>query len=409
MPKVRFSNSVLSSLKADPDKGVWYSDEGCTGLQLYVGASGKKTYYVHYRRKDRKLAHHKIGDADLFSVSQARETTKAFLAAVALGETPYIKPEITEKIFLQSFIRDIYAPWVIEHRRTGQATVAMIESSFGSLFTEPIESISVEALEKLRSKKHADGAKASTLNRQATALKAALNWGVKRGIFETNPMAKLERLPEEDSETKLRYLSPGERARLDAALNTREKKIRDERDSHNVWLEKRSMPLLPDLKKAAFADHIKPMIIVSLNSGIRQGALFKLLWSDIDFSEGILTVRPESSKSGKIIHIPMNATLSETLAAWKKQTSGEGLVFRSSKSGGKFDNCDSAWRALLEDAQIKNFRWHDMRHDFASQLVMKGVDLNTVRELMGHADLKMTLRYAHLAPKVKKAAVDLIG
>jgi site-specific recombinase XerD len=71
-----------------------------------------------------------------------------------------------------------------------------------------------------------------------------------------------------------------------------------------------------------------------------------------------------------------------------------------------FKDPKRAWGELLAAAKIYDFRFHDLRHQFASVLVMSGSDLNTVRELLGHADIKMTLRYSHLAHEHKAAAVE---
>ena len=79
------------------------------------------------------------------------------------------------------------------------------------------------------------------------------------------------------------------------------------------------------------------------------------------------------------------------------------------KSGQPLTDVKKPWALVLEDAFISDFKFHDLRHHFASKLVMAGVDLNTVRELLDHADLNMILRYAHLAPEHKAAAVGLIG
>jgi integrase len=230
-------------------------------------------------------------------------------------------------------------------------------------------------------------------------------------LIEKNPIVYLERLKETDSDTRIRYLSDEERDRLMKALDARETKIREARKRHIAWAIEREYEPMPEINDE-YADYLKPMVLLALYTGVRRQNLFSLRWGDVDFQAKTLTLRPDSTKPGKLLVLPMNSVVLSVLSAWRNSfpdTVNNDLVFPSPKSGKMFDNVKKAWEALLKDAAIENFHWHDMRHDFASQLVMAGVDLNTVRELMGHASMTMTLRYAHLAPQSKLRASEVLA
>ena len=406
----QLTQAHVSNLKPSPDGPIWITDGEVRNLKLYVGTSGAKVWYFYYRDKDGKKASKKLGTFDALAVTKAREMAKDVAGRIIRGESIKKEKPIAKATYGE-FLSNFYEPWVIANRRTGKETMKIINSSFKFLLHKPIEEISVLELEQWRTKRINEGRKAATINRLVVALKASINWAVENELVTTNPISRLRPLREDDSDTKVRYLLPDEREKLYAALDAREKRMRAGREIHNQWKTERDKALLPDFNKCAFVDHLKPMVIVSLNTGIRRKSLLELRWKDINFREENITIRPLIEKTGKLVYIPMNEILTKTLSAWKGQTGGkdEELVFPSPRTGEIMNNCNSAWENLLQEADIKNFRWHDMRHDFASQLVMKGTDLNIVRELMGHSDIKMTLRYAHVDPQVKRAAVDLLN
>jgi integrase len=395
MSKVHLTQTMIQ--KAEIKDARYTIRDDTPGLILRVGSSGSKVFYVDYYSSDGKRSLHKIGSADVLTVAQAREATKDFLARVTLGEVD----EKSASPTLGAYMKEHYLPWVRAYRKNGTETERRIRL-FSFLWNTTVENIAPAEIERWRVER-IKTVKAATINKDLGALKAAINWGVKRGLLEVHPLARLERLQERDSKTIVRYLSPEERARLIVALDEHEAGLRMRRKSNNKGLDERNKELMPDV-----ADHLKPMVIISLNTGIRRGSLFGLLWSDVDLDRRVLTLRGEEGKSGKTNRVPLNDAAFRAFSEWRNSSKGDGLVFPSPKTEKRRGNCKTAWKTLMKKANIENFRWHDMRHDFASQLVMKGVDLNTVRELMGHADMKMTLRYAHLAPEAKVKAVGVL-
>jgi integrase len=219
---------------------------------------------------------------------------------------------------------------------------------------------------------------------------------VKLGKLAENPVRRVDK-PRVDRSAKVRYLSREEEQRLRAALTERDdegKAARARTIKHRASRQREPLPPLPH-----FADHLTPAVLLSLNTGVRRGELLALTWSAIDFKQKLLTVEGATAKSGSTRHVPLNDESVRVLKQWREQCSDQDRVFLVETSFKR------AWAALLTRAGIKDFRWHDLRHHFTSRLAQVGVPLNTIRELLGHASLLMTVRYAHLAPDQKREAV----
>lgn len=403
--QAKLSNSLLPKL-APKEKPYEVNDTDIKGFLLRVQPTGKITYYCSYRTKDKKRNRVLLGSHPIITPAQARDQAKQVLAKVIQGEDPGAKRRTPQAETLSDFVENTYAPWVKTHRKDHEATLARLASCFSELNTVKLGDLSNSTVEQWRTKRIRSGIKPATINRDIAALRSALTKAVEWAIIDQHPFQSVRPM-KVDSSNVVRYLTPEEEKRLRQALDDRQKRARNERHSANKWRVERGVPELPDLDNLEYTDHIKPMVLIAINTGIRQGELFQMKWLDIhtDTKNPSLTVAGDISKSGKTRHLPLNSEAQKVFKKWREQSTTKIFVFENAE-GNPFDNIKKAWGNLLTSAEINSFRWHDLRHHFASRLVMAGVDLNTVRELLGHSDMKVTLRYAHLAPEHKAAAVE---
>ena len=381
-------------------------DTDLRGLLLRVQPSGVKSYVVTWGRGKRRT----LGRHPVMTVAGARHAALAALSEASQHGAPLVVLEAAkpDPLTLGAFIREHYAPWAKANQKAGQATIDALEACFADLMIKPLGDLCAFDVERFKARRLKSQVKPATVNRDLARLRGALSRALDWGMLAEHPMRTVKQAKGAD-DSRVRYLSQAEELALRTALQEREQERRRQRDSGNRWLEERGAAVRPLWPLHGFTDHLLPMVLVAINTGMRRGELLGLEWSSVNLPGKLLTVTAANAKSRRARHIPLNAEALDSLTRWRAQNPGIGLVFPS-HTGSHMGNINSSWEAICDAADLENFRFHDLRHTFASRLVMVGVDLNTVRELLGHSDIRMTLRYAHLAPdKLAEAVGKLVS
>ena len=405
----KISNSSINNLQPE-DKRL--NDTELSGFHARISPKGRITYFLYYRHNG-KQQNVKLGKHPEITPAQARDAAKSASASSVQGIDPHEhKKELkalekrSKLTTLEAYLDLQFAPWYCaQYPKSGEREIKNLKKNFPTLLPMQLRDITAAVVERRRAEMMKEMRSNATINRRFTTLKSAMSRAVEWELIEKHDLNKVKKLRVDNS--RVRYLSFEEEEALKRALHARDYRIKKDRENGNKHRRQRGYPLLADLSSQTFVDHIEPLIILAMNTGMRKGELLSLTWADINFEREFVTVKADNAKSGKARHIPLNQKAKSALLNWKLDCDSSRWIFEG-ENGHPLKDFKKAWVALLENAKITDFRFHDFRHHFASKLVMAGVDLNTTRELLGHGSLDMTIRYAHLAPEHKAEAVNRI-
>lgn len=320
-------------------------------------------YYVSGRRKREKIG-------------TSRKLAETVLAKrkVQVAEGKFLDIQRDEKVtfdamavlFLENYAKVNKKSWARD-----ELSIRTLNRVFAGRYLYEINNLDVEEYKRRRLE---DGVAAATINRELACLKTILRKAAEWGRLKKVP-PRIQLLRENNQ--RVRYLEPEEARALIGATN----------------------------------EPLKSVVVVALNTGLRRGEILNLKWSDVDLRERNITVRDAKNSENRVV--PMNSTVHGVLATLRGRmdTADTGFVFTRLDGRDRLavDYISHLFLEAAKKAGISDFRFHDLRHAFASRLVMKGVDFKTVQELLGHKDIRMTLRYSHLSRDHKKQAVECLA
>ncbi|HAU1150796.1 site-specific integrase [Legionella pneumophila serogroup 1] len=223
-------------------------------------------------------------------------------------------------------------------------------------------------IESIAKKKESTGVTLSTVNRVLEILRAILTRAHKEwGWLESMPLIRMRRV----ENRRIRWLTKEEAARL--------------------------LKELPS--------HLKDMAAFTLATGLRESNVTQLKWVQINLGKGHALIHPEESKTNRAIPVPLNRQAISIISSQK----GKHPIYVFTYQGKPVTRCNNhAWQKALARAGIEDFRWHDLRHTWASWHVQNGTALHELQQLGGWSNYEMVLRYAHLSSEHLKVAAERI-
>lgn len=231
--------------------------------------------------------------------------------------------------------------------------------------------------------RRAEGAAASTVNKEVGLLSSALNHA--RTVWGWNVLNVAAGCRQREPQGRVRWITRDEATRLIAAAARNPK-----------------APYLADLLRLA------------LHTGLRRGELLGLQWRQVDLGRRLIVLEPDQTKAARRRSVPLNdeavlAIRGRLLHQQQHQADTRWTHVFTRRNGEPLGEVKRSFHAACRDAGIEDFRLHDCRHTFAAWLVQAGVPLAEVRDLLGHATIQMTERYAHLAPGATRDAVERLA
>lgn len=360
---IAFTEKALSRIKLDVGEQVRILRDPKNKSLLLRVMRNRKTWCSRINGSDKSIGHFpalSIEDARRIHLKRCLESTGAVIPILTLGQyiTEYDVPKSDSK--------------------TASAKAKNLENAFkksGAKFWDVrLQDIRSQYIEDWRQEYLAGFDVANgTANSYTVYLKAALGRAVKRGFLSTHPLSDFRQLPEDHH--RVRYLHDDERERFYAELSKR-------------------------------INFLRPFCIVALNTGMRRNEILSMRYEHLDLNARVIRI-PET-KSGKHQTVPMSDKVLSILREWVGgRLPSRGLVFANAEGVQRHGRM-KVWDRFIASCDIDDFRIHDMRHDFASQLVLKGVNIYEVQKLMRHSDIKLTQRYAHLRDESLLNAVNLL-